>query len=68
MPSDQEIEAAAEALWLDANQRFPKPAGGWQTLDRRVKDIWRTGARAALQAAERVRAASEQYTNLSGQV
>lgn len=42
------IEAAAEALWLDASkERF----GTWTNLDEKVKVLWRKSAKAALQAA-----------------
>jgi hypothetical protein len=59
MPSDQEIEAAAEALWLDASHdRF----GPFSSVEEKVKKLWRKSAIAALQAAERVRQGAAEWS------
>jgi hypothetical protein len=48
---DRYIEAAAEALWLDASkERF----GGWTSVDEKVKELWRKSARAAFEAISNV--------------
>jgi hypothetical protein len=54
MATEREIEAAADALFVEASkERF----GKWPTVSPDVQELWRKSARAALEAAERVRQA-----------
>lgn len=42
------IEAGAKALWLQTSGR---KITQWETMDDRYKDMWRSDAQAALEAA-----------------
>ncbi len=52
--TDEQVEAAAKALFYWDTEDHPEPRPSWLSLSEEQMDIWRSGARAALEAARGV--------------